>query len=431
MTGAAAKKPEASNDILGMSDEDFLQANNPGDLIAASSEKIEGSPAEVVEENTNDGGDTAGEKEQAQEVEEQSSEISEAEDDSEKSKDNPNPLKGEKPAGETDPAEGAAKAENNDPAPDGDLEKANKKADEKTEEEAKSESVNYEAEFKKIMAPFKANGKEISVRNPDEAIKLMQMGANYTYKMQQLQPYRRVLTMLENNNLLDENELGFLIDLKSKDPGAIQKLLKDSGIDPVDIDTQKDSTYVAGNHNVTDQDVNFRTALSELSSEPEGVKTIQMVNTWDTASKQAIYDQPEILTIMHQQRENGVFDLVSTEIDRLKTLGEIPATMPFIKAYDMVGAKLAKENGLNASPSGSNAPIPATTPSQTDPARSAPAPEVVATTTGAPKQAVKNGDKADAAAPTRKAPAPRREMVNPLSMSDDDFLKQMEGRLGR
>lgn len=52
----------------------------------------------------------------------------------------------------------------------------------------------------------------MQVNSVDEAIQLMQMGANYTRKMQELQPHRKTLLMLENNGLLDEGKLSFLID---------------------------------------------------------------------------------------------------------------------------------------------------------------------------------------------------------------------------
>ena len=41
--------------------------------------------------------------------------------------------------------------------------------------------------------------------------------------------------MLENAGITDENQLAYLIDLSNKNPQAIQKLVKDSGIDPLDM----------------------------------------------------------------------------------------------------------------------------------------------------------------------------------------------------
>src|SRR5690606_38757650 len=96
--------------------------------------------------------------------------------------------------------------------------------------------VDHKAIVDKLFAPFKANGKEMVVDNVDDAVALMQMGANYNKKMAALKPNLKLLKLLENNNLLSEEKIGFLIDLDKKNPAAIGKLLKDSGIDPLDVD---------------------------------------------------------------------------------------------------------------------------------------------------------------------------------------------------
>ena len=56
-------------------------------------------------------------------------------------------------------------------------------------------------------------------------------------------------------------------------------------------------------------------------------------------------------------------------------------------------------------------------------------PVAVATTVAKPKATVANGSAASAASPSRSSPRTAKTFVNPLAMSDDDFLKQMENRL--
>ena len=93
--------------------------------------------------------------------------------------------------------------------------------------EAETTDPDYKAEYQRLLAPFKANGKDIQVTSVDEALTLMQMGANYNKKMAALKPNLKVLKLLDTHGLLDENELNFLIDLKEKNPKAIMKLVKD------------------------------------------------------------------------------------------------------------------------------------------------------------------------------------------------------------
>lgn len=286
-------------------------------------------------------------------------------------------------------------------------------ADNKEEPKAEEQAApDYEGFYKQIMTPFKANGKMIELRNPDEAIKLMQMGANYTRRMQDIAPHKKVLTMLQNNNLLDEDKLSYLIDLDKKNPDAIKKLVKDSGLDPLDINTSEESAYKPSNHSVTDEEVAFKTALEDIQSKPTGRETLQIINTtWDHASKEALWKSPELLGHIQTQRDNGVYSQIVTEMDRQITLGVIPPNTPFLQAYKLVGDDMMARKAFVA------------------PQETKPEPTVVATRVANPKPAVVNEDKARAASPTKSSPNKAQEVVNPLAMSDEDFLKNMRGRL--
>lgn len=277
---------------------------------------------------------------------------------------------------------------------------------------------DYEGFYKQIMSPLKANGKTIDLKSPQEAIQLIQMGANYTKKMQAIQPYRKVLLMLENNGLLDEGKLSFLIDIEKKNPEAIKKLIKDAGIDPLDIDTSTEPTYREGNHRVTDEEASFVSVLEDLRSTQEGTDTLQTINSqWDQASKEVLWKQPELMTTIHQQRANGIYDRITAEVERRRTLGAIPAQVPFLQAYKLVGDELDAVGGFQD--------LVQSKTVQTPPSHQA---QPVATRVLKPK-APANGDKVSAASPTRTTPRKAEKVINPLAMSDDDFLKQMADRL--
>ncbi len=271
--------------------------------------------------------------------------------------------------------------------------------------------------FMQIMTPFKANGKTIALKSPEEVISLLQMGANYTRKLQDIQPHRKMLLMLQNNGLLDEGKLSYLIDLDKKNPEAIKKLIKDSGIDPLDIDAADDTTYQVGNHSVGDDEVNFRTTMAELvSSGPEGKETVAEIHdNWDDTSKEVLWKQPELTAIIHEARQNGVYDLIKAEVDRRKTIGAVPANTPFLQLYKTVGDEMLAEAGVD--PNGPGKP-------STDVKR-----DVLTTRAAAPKSKLANGDKASSASPTKASSKAAKVVVNPLAMKDEDFLKDMEGRL--
>ncbi|MEG0589788.1 hypothetical protein, partial [Aurantimicrobium sp.] len=288
----------------------------------------------------------------------------------------------------------------------------------KTPEQVASESakvegdtgkVDYQKAYEAVMAPFKANGKTMQVQSPEEVVALMQMGANYTRKMQELQPQRKTLLLLENNGLLDEGKLSYLIDLSKGDPEAIKKLIKDSNFDVMNVDLDKESTYQGGNHTVTDEEVNFRTVLDELNSNPVGKETLNAISsTWDQASKEVLWSNPEVMTTIHAQRESGIYNRITTEMERRKTFGQIQPGTPFLHAYKAVGDDLQKSGAFADLIKQPEAPATASTP--------------VAVKASLPKPT--GTDPRIAAAAVHHSSAVKTDKgVNPLAMSDEDFLK--------
>lgn len=286
---------------------------------------------------------------------------------------------------------------------------------EQEEEGKQSEGLpadfNYKEGYEKLMAPFKANGKMITPRSPEEAISLMQMGANYTRKMQELQPYRKVMLMLQNNGLMDEEKLSFLIDLDKKNPEAIKKLLKDSGTDPLDFNPDEEINYQGGNYRVTDTEADFATEIDDLKSTQEGQATLGVIgSTWDAASKEALYQNRGLLQTIHEQRENGIYDTIANEVNRLQMLGRIPVGTPFIQAYNHVGNLLAQQGAFNR----------VTKPEPVQTVKPVVQPVV---RVAQPKQTLANSEQAKAASLNRAATRKATPIVNPLAMSDEDFAK--------
>ena len=275
--------------------------------------------------------------------------------------------------------------------------------------------VDYKKAYEAVMAPFKANGTTMQVKTPEEAIQLMQMGANYTRKMQELQPQRKTLLLLENNGLMDEAKLSYLIDLSKGNPEAIKKLIKESNFDVLGVDLDKESTYQGGNHTVTDEEVNFRTVLDELSSNPAGKETLGIIgSTWDQASKEVLWSSPEVMATIHAQRESGIYARITTEIERRRTFGQIQPGTPFLHAYKAVGDDLQKAGAFNDVVQSAPPPAQASAP--------AVAPVAVKAVLPKPTQV---DQRIAAAAVTHSAPVASGNAINPLAMSDDDFLKML------
>jgi len=279
----------------------------------------------------------------------------------------------------------------------------------KVETKTDESVIDYKAAYDSIMAPFQANGRKFTPENPEEAIRLMQMGANYAKKMESLKPNLKTMRMLDNHGLLSEEKVSFLIDLSKNDPGAIAKLLKEAKIDPLDLDTSDETTYRPGVHTVSDTEMAFHDSLTEVASTPEGKETVSHINThWDKTSKEMVYKEPALLQIINQQRANGIYDQITAEIEQMKVFGKIAPNTPFIEAYRQAGDHLQSQGKLTAAQPQATAPTPA--------------PTALETRTVARRQALPNGEKAKAASPAKASAKAASKEFNPFDMSDEEIM---------
>jgi hypothetical protein len=232
----------------------------------------------------------------------------------------------------------------------------------------------------------------------------MQMGANYNKKMAALKPNLKLLKLLENNKLLDEAKLSYLIDLDKKDPAAITKLIKDSGIDPLDVDVDKDSEYKPKTYTVDDRELELDEVLGELQDTATYSQTLDIVgNKWDGPSKQVVADNPQVLRIVNDHVARGIYPIISKEIERERMLGRLKG-MSDLQAYQLVGDAIQARGGFNHL-------IPNAPPVKVAP----------------PVKKLVNQDlvsKKRAASSTQKAaPSSAPADFNPLGMSDEEFEK--------
>ena len=227
-------------------------------------------------------------------------------------------------------------------------------AEDEVENTSSASATDYESQYKKIVGtPFKANGKEITVDSAEDAIKLMQMGANYHKQMQQLKPAKRIIAMLEQAGMLDENKLNHAIDIMSGNSAAIHKLIQERNVDVSDLYSDSEVDYTPNQHQVTDERIELDTLFNELNSTSHGQRVLQEVaGTWDEKSRYTIGQTPEILRLLSNQIENGIYDVIVAEVDKQRMLGNIPANAPMLQAYEQVG-KYLQANG-RLIPAGSN-----------------------------------------------------------------------------
>ena len=383
-------------DFENMSDEEFMRLGPPTVTeVPAKEETHEETHEEELEEEeeeSEEAGEVSEEEETSEEEEEEDEESPEA-----------------KAAREAE-EQAAAKPEVEPRAKREPKESRERDANGKFKREPVKVDADRAEDAEKLFKPFKANGREMSIRSADEGIRLMQMGANYSQKMEQLKPQLALVRSLEREGLDSIEKLAHLIDLHKKNPQAIAKLLKDAEFDPLAVEEGAAEQYRPGNYKTSDKEIEFQEVVDGLKGHARYNELIDTVaNKWDSASKNAVGDDPNLLNILGQQMETGVYDRVMDEVNRQKALGNLRG-VPMLQAYRDVGQQLEKDGQL--------ADLIAPQ-KQGQRKLVTPGKEKARATREADEQRRK------AAAPTRKTgnPAPKKKVVDVWNMSDDDFAK--------
>lgn len=209
-----------------------------------------------------------------------------------------------------------------------------------------TDTFNYEDAYNQVTAPFKANGATMQVKSPEDIVRLMQMGAGAQKQMAKLKPNLKLIKMLENNNLLDERRLNNLIDLSKNDSKAIAKLVKDSGVDPDEIDIENAGTYQPNNYTVTDSEYELDQVLDSIKHTDTFDKTIDLLTSeWDDKSKTFVSENPNVIKVINDHMLNGVYDKVNAIMQQDKALGKLSGVSD-VDAYKQIIDMLASNGEL-------------------------------------------------------------------------------------
>jgi len=372
------------DDALGMSDEDFANAN-PDDFETSAE------PAGDEEEQN---------EEQEQEQEQTNEDALGDESNDVESTDSAN--QEEKPdnaeEGGSEEAEAGDEAEDNQPS-----------------EENEESTINYEAEFQKLFGePIKAGGRMTHLRNTEHAKSLIEMGIDYNKKMHGLKPHMKTLRTLEKEGLLGEGKeerLNLLLEVEKGNPNAIKRFIAESGIDLLDL-ADEDAieagrTYQPENHMVSEQEVEIEDALKSISGTDTYQKTLDvMTKTFDQKSRELISENPRYIVALNQDMENGVYDQVMDAVQYQRDMNLIPAGVSDMEAYINTVQEISAQKAPKQ-------PARQEQTRQPNPTQAQPNPK-------ARQETRRRKVSMSSSKTTSKRVEPN---YDPLSMSDEDFMK--------
>ena len=221
-----------------------------------------------------------------------------------------------------------------------------------TSEEDPSNIVDYKAAYEQVFAPFKANGRDIQVDTPEDAVRLMQMGANYAKKMEGLKPHLKLVKMLSANNLLDESKLNLIIDASAGNKEAIKQLATNTGVELDDINSYEDGEqepYVATDHTVSDENYAMQVVLDDVRDTPTYKDLLKVVTQdWSSDSRDLIQKNPDALKTINDHIGSGIYSTINSQIEDMKLLGKYPQGVPEVEVYGQIFQHMQSQEVENA-----------------------------------------------------------------------------------
>ena len=167
---------------------------------------------------------------------------------------------------------------------------------------------------------FKANGKEYSF-TPEEMMeqfpKIFGQAMDYTKKTQALKPWRKTIDAIESARL-GHDDINLMIDVFKGDKNAIAELIKRTGVDTLDLDTEN-SKYVPKDYGRDDTALAIKDIVDEISADKEYEITHRILSKeWDEKSFSELTKDPELIRLLHVDVKSGMYDKVQPIAEKMK-----------------------------------------------------------------------------------------------------------------
>lgn len=263
----------------------------------------------------------------------------------------------------------------------------------------------------------------------EETDKLAEKGINYTKKMQAIAPWRKTISALETEKITHE-DMNLMIDAMKGDKEAIASILKRTGVEAIDlVDNDSDVEFKPKDYGKSTAELDIEEITSSISQDKEYAITHNVVSKqWDDASRDAMFEDPQMIALLHEDVKNGTYDKVAPIAMKLKIFGD--SNKSDIDYYKEAGNvyfnKLKSENQANEA--SAKAESEAKLKAESEAKENA---DKIAKTKADEKKRneTKESAKGRKNAATTKSKAGNKGVIDYLdmdNMSDDDFSAMMD-----
>jgi len=204
--------------------------------------------------------------------------------------------------------------ETDEEAPDEDSEEEEEPSSEDTEDEEEEEQPTQSYKFRANGKDYEFSSEEIV----DQFPKIFGQAMDYTKKMQAIKPWRKTIDAIEGANL-NHNDVNLMIDVLKGDKEAITEVLKRTGVDTLELDTETDSKYVAKDYGRDDSALAIKDIVDDISRDVEYATTHNILSKeWDDRSWNTMAQNPEMIKLLHTDVKSGMYDTLQPLAEKLK-----------------------------------------------------------------------------------------------------------------
>ena len=219
-----------------------------------------------------------------------------------------------------------------------------------TEDEDPIEDVESEEDINDEIAQkeqqelvFKANGREFKFTQ-DEMLeqfpKIFGQAMDYTKKTQAMKPWRKTIDAIEQAKLGHE-DINLMIDVMKGNKEAIAEVLKRTGVDSLEIDTEN-SKYTPNDYGRDDKALAIKDIVEEISADKEYEITHRVLSKeWDEKSFREMTENPDLIRLLHVDVKTGMFDKVQPIADKIKVFDRGSKTD--LEYYRLASIELAQQ----------------------------------------------------------------------------------------
>lgn len=343
----------SEDELWDMSDEDleaaFKEANadmNSPDI--GLEQDAEPAQEAVTGESSDEEVDVEGLEDDSQTDDEDVSEI--ADNENSNGSDNPDSLEESdhdaSPEAEADDVDADNTAESDDDNPDGDVEPGAEESPEDAEKPDAEEQPPRSYSFRANGQDYDFTSEEIVEQFP----KMFGKAMDYTKKLQAIKPWRKTIDAMEDAKLSHE-DVGLMIDVMKGDKDAITEMLKRTGTDTLELDTEVDSGYVAKDYGRDENALAVSDVVNEISRDAEYATTHNILSSqWDDSSWETMSQKPDMIRLLHEDVKSGMYSTLQPIAEKLKLYGDGSKTDLdyYAEAAQQHHNKTAQQNALKA-----------------------------------------------------------------------------------